>query len=258
MVSVKQEEGKELNTDITYLSRSCGAYFIRRQFLSSPPSPMVSPSSSALLLFPLLVSSPPVWQNTCHITVWEIKGQLNMQNRALRDSKKKSIKSGNWEFKTKHRGLQCGSQHQPIIQWTRNQGLNVTRQDLGFTRTLAPPPSPTSNEKYLHAPSTTGTVFLEWAWAGETQSHLPVVKWTTTHSPQRLVMSARSTATPNAAGSGGAQMKQRPPTLRWVRRWLLLGPPTAGRPSRFLCFPPRMLHSMKTLPREKIQTFPEL
>ena len=37
MVSVKQEEGKELNTDVTYLSRSCGAYFIRRrQFLSAP------------------------------------------------------------------------------------------------------------------------------------------------------------------------------------------------------------------------------
>ena len=181
-----------------------------------------------------------------------------MQNRALRDSKKKSINSGNWEFKTKHRGLQCGSQHQPIIQWTHNQGLNVTRQDLGFTRTLAPPPSPNSNENYLRSPSTIGTVFLEWAWAEETQSHLPAVKWMTTHSPQRLVMSVRSTATPNAAGSGEAQMKQMPPTLRWVRRWFLLMPPIAERPSRFLWFPPRMLQSVIKLPGEKIQTFPEL
>ena len=68
-VSVKQGEGKELNTDVTYLSHSCGAYFIRRrQFLFSLPSHMVSPSSSTLLLFPLLVSSPPVQRNTCHIT----------------------------------------------------------------------------------------------------------------------------------------------------------------------------------------------
>lgn len=58
---------------------------------------------------------------------------------------------------------------------------------------------------------------LEWAWAEEAQSHLPVEKWMTIHSPQRLVMSARSTVTPNGAGNGEAQMKQMSPTSRWVQ-----------------------------------------
>jgi len=96
MVSVKQGEGKELNTDVTYLSHSCGAYFIRRrQFLFILPSHMVSP----LIFHSSLVSTPCLLSTSTakHLPhyVWEIKGQVSMQNRALRDSKKKSINSGN-------------------------------------------------------------------------------------------------------------------------------------------------------------------
>ena len=101
-------------------------------------------------------------------------------------------------------------------------------------------------------------MFLELAWAEEARSHLPVVKWMTILSPRRLDMSVRSMATPNEAGNGEVQMKQMPPTLRWVRRWFLLMSSVAEELSRFLWFPPRMFQSVKKLPGEKIQTFPEL
>lgn len=65
--------------------------------------------------------------------------------------------------------------------------------------------------------SPTGTVYLEWAWAEEAQSHLPAEKWMTIPSPQRLVMNVRSTVTQNGAGNGEAPMKQMPPTSRWVQ-----------------------------------------
>ena len=171
----------------------------------------------SLILCSSLVSTPRFLPSSTakHLphVIWEVKGQINMQNGALRDSRKKSVNPGNWEFEAKHRGLQCCSQNQPITQWTNNQGLNVTREGPGFTRTPAPP-SANSNKNHLCFPSTVGTVFLEWAWAEEAQSHLPVGKWMTIPSPQRRVMSVRSTATPNGAGSGEAQMKQMPPTLR--------------------------------------------
>lgn len=144
-----------------------------------------------------------------------MKGQIIVLNRALRERKHKLINSENQGLEAKHRGLQYGSQNQPFTQWTNNQWPNVTRLGPGFTRTLTSPPLlPASHEKCPCSLSTTGTVFLEWVWAEEAQSHLPVVKWMTIHSPQRLVMSVRSMATPNGAGNGEAQTKQMPPTSR--------------------------------------------
>lgn len=62
--------------------------------------------------------------------------------------------------------------------------------------------------------SALGIVFLEWAWAEEAQSHLPAVRWTTTHCPQKPAMNVRSMATPNEAGNGEAQTKRTPRTSR--------------------------------------------
>lgn len=77
----------------------------------------------------------------------------------------------------------------------------------------------------LPSHSPIGTVFLEWAWAEEAQSHLPAEKWMTIPSPQRPVMSVRSTVTRNGAENEEAPMKQMPPTSRWVQSgssWCLL------------------------------------
>ena len=62
--------------------------------------------------------------------------------------------------------------------------------------------------------SAVGTVFLEWAWAEEAQSHLPAVRWMTIHCPQKPATNVRSMATPNEAGNGEAQTKRTPRTSR--------------------------------------------
>lgn len=75
-----------------------------------------------------------------------------------------------------------------------------------FTTYLPPPLCLYLMRTNYAPPSPTAIVFLEWAWAVASQSHRPAVKWMTIPSLQRLVMSVKSTATPNEAGNGETPM----------------------------------------------------
>lgn len=111
--SVKQEDGKELSTDMSYLSDFL--FRKRKTFFFTLPSHMVSlvPHASPLSTPCPLPSSIKDRKIPGTIEGAEMKGQ-NMQNRTLRDSRKESIHSRKQDSEPKHRGLRCGSQHQPV------------------------------------------------------------------------------------------------------------------------------------------------